>query len=379
VRTQSTGTAVVVAADSVGALGAIRSLGRLGVRVFVVDPSTAALGLRSRFATPWRCPDPRDDEDGFIASLSALADELGEPVPIFPSSDVYLDSIARNYRNLEGRFLFPFTSGDHVLRMRNKHVQTEAAAAEGVPVPRTAERPSDDLRFPIVVKASNTARFVTTFGVKGIRCDSPVELEEVFERAQGLDPLLQEWIPGGDDRVYVATACLSHGGENLGVATHRKLLQTPPGLGTIRSAVAFPIPELAALGVRFLKATAIYGPSMVEFKLDPRDGVYKFIEANLRINLAHALSAAVGVDVVQLAYKDLMGLHPSPARQRRRAKRWSITFLTGSGLDRPGHSGSGPAIPRLPYRDAVFDATDPWPAVVQAKRVLSGLLHRLRA
>jgi hypothetical protein len=60
-------------------------------------------------------------------------------------------------------------------------------------------------------------------------------------------------------------------------------------------------------------------------------------------------------------------------------KRWAITFLTGSGHERPGLSGSGPAIARLPYTDAVFAFDDPWPSVVQLGHLVRGLSRRRSA
>ena len=186
------GTAVVSAADSVGALAAIRSLGRRGVRVVALDSSVDALGLRSRFAEPRLCPDPGSDEEAFVDFLAELSEEFGEAVPLFAISDRHLDTIARNYARLEGRFLHPFVDGHNLLRLRDKRVQAVAAVAAGLSVPRTVTEPSADLIFPVVVKASDSARFVNAFGVKGFRCDSRRELDEVFERTRSHSPIVQE-------------------------------------------------------------------------------------------------------------------------------------------------------------------------------------------
>ena len=372
------GTAVVSAADSVGALAAIRSLGRRGVRVVALDSSVDALGLRSRFAEPRLCPDPGSDEEAFVDFLAELSEEFGEAVPLFAISDRHLDTIARNYARLGGRFLHPFVDGHNLLRLRDKRVQAVAAVAAGLSVPRTVTEPSADLIFPVVVKASDSARFVNAFGVKGFRCDSRRELDEVFERTRSHSPIVQEWIPGPDDSLYLAGAYLTRGGEPLGVVTCRKLRQIPPEIGTIRIGEAFPLPEVARLAVGFLREAECYGPSDVEFKFDARDREFKFIEVNPRLVQWQGLAAAAGVDLAQLAYEDLVGSHPPPLRQLQRKKRWAMTFLTGSGHERPGLSGSGPAFARLPYVDAVFAWDDPWPSIVQLRRVSAGLVKRIR-
>jgi D-aspartate ligase len=375
--TTSRGTAVVVAADSVGALATIRSLGRAGVRVIVVHQASEALGFRSRYASRWVCPDPRTDEQGFVDSLVALGERLAEPAPIFPIADTHLYAIARNFDRLADRFLLPFPEPKRLETLRDKSVQVELAVRAGVPVPRTVDAPSDDLAYPVLVKSSDSGGFFEAFGAKALRCDSRSELEQAYERARPFSPHIQEWIPGPDQDLYLAGAYLNAAGEALGVVTCRKLLQVPPEMGTIRVGEAFPVPEVAELALAFLHEARCYGASDVEFKLDRRDGTFKFIEANPRLVQWQGLASAAGVDIALLAYRDLRGESPSPVEQHKGRRRWAITTLTGSGREGPGLSGSGPVLTRPPYVDAVFALTDPWPSLVQAGKVFSGLARRV--
>jgi len=148
-------------------------------------------------------------------------------------------------------------------------------------------------------------------------------------------------------------------------------------MGTIRVGEAFPVPEVAELALAFLHEARCYGASDVEFKLDRRDGTFKFIEANPRLVQWQGLASAAGVDIALLAYRDLRGESPSPVEQHKGRRRWAITILTGSGREGPGLSGSGPVLTRPPYVDAVFALTDPWPSLVQAGKVFSGLARRV--
>ena len=366
-----------MAADSVGALAAIRSLGRAGVRVIAVHQAARALGFRSRYAERWICPDPIGDEQGFIDSLVALGERLGGPVPIFPVADPHLYAIARNFDCLEDRFLFAFPEPERLERLRDKPFQVELAAKAGLPVPRTVDRPNADLVYPVLVKSSDSARFVDALGVKALRCDSRSVLDEAFERARPFKPHIQEWIPGPDQDLYLAGAYLNARGEVLGIATCRKLHQVPPEVGTIRVGEAFPAPEVAELAVAFLREARCYGPSDVEFKLDRRDGRFKFIEVNPRLVQWQGLAAAAGVDIALLAYRDLVGASPAAVQQRSERTRWAMTLLTGSGHERPGLGGSGPVFTKLPYADAVFAPGDPWPGLVQIGKVAQGLGRRI--
>jgi len=370
--------AVVAAVDSVGALAAIRSLGRLGVPVIAAHHATRAIGLRSRFAEHWLVPDPRSDEEGFVGSLLELARTLPDRAPIFPVSDLYLDAIGRNYSSLGSRYILPFLDGDELRRLRDKRLQLECAAAAGVAIPHTSFEPSSELSFPVIVKSSDSASFVRLFGAKGILCATRGELDDVFLTAKGLEPLIQGWIPGPDDQLLLAGAYLTRGGEMLGVVTCRKVSQFPAGIGTIRVGEAVPVSDVAEQATAFLREAGCYGPSDVEFKRDQRDGSLKFIEANPRLVQWQGLAAAAGVDIAAIAYRDLTGQSPTVAVQGPTAKRWAITFLTGSGHERPGYGGAGPVRPRLPYTDAVFAADDPWPAAVQYGAIARGLLARVR-
>ena len=102
------------------------------------------------------------------------------------------------------------------------------------------------------------------------------------------------------------------------------------------------------------------GLSQVEFKRDPRDGSYRLMEVNPRLWQWHGLAAACGVDFPRIAYEDLVGEKPDPARMNGQRRRWAITLL----------AGERPALQRPPYVDAVFARDDLKPALVQAARLL---------
>lgn len=360
------------------ALAAIRSLGRAGLRVVVLNHSRRAIGLRSRYAEHVFCPDPRSDEAAFVAELEGLAKRFDGPVPIFPTSDAYLNAIGRHGERLAGAFLFPFPIGDALLRIQRKRYQIERAIELGIPVPRTSDIATADFGFPVLVKPSDPVGFMEAVGVKALRCESLEEAKRAVERAQPFDPLVQEWIPGGDEQLFFLGAHLSTSGEGLGIFTGRKVRQLPPGIGTTRVGEAIRIPEVEELGFAYLKGIGCHGLSDVEFKLDARDGELKFMEVNPRLGQWHGLAAAAGVDLPFIAYRDLTGQPVPSSRQTDATKRWAITFLSGSGHERPGLGGSGPVFAKLPYTDAVFSLGDPWPGLVQLGHVTRGVLTRVR-
>jgi predicted ATP-grasp superfamily ATP-dependent carboligase len=353
--------AIVVDVGWVNGLAAIRSLGRAGVPVIAVDHRESALGFRSRYAVPVISPDPQD-EDTFVAFLARLAEELESPIPIFPTHDEPLNAIARGADRLGERFRYPFPAWEVLGRIQSKRAQLEAAERAGIAVPRwSAESAAaDELGYPVLVKPSSTEGFKRRFGRQAFRCETRAEVEAAFAEAAEYEPLVQELIPGGDDELYTLGSYLDRGGEPLGLFCGRKLRQTPPGVGTCRVGEAVWVEEVVDQGLRFLRELGHVGLSQVEFKRDPRDGSYRLMEINPRLWQWHGLAAACGVDFPRIAYEDLVGERPDPARMNGTRRRWAITLL----------AGERPALQRPPYVDAVFARDDLKPALVQAARLL---------
>ena len=177
--------------------------------------------------------------------------------------------------------------------------------------------------------------------------------------------MVQELIPGGDECLYTFGSYVNEDGEALGLFSGRKLRQTPPGVGTCRVGEAVWVEEVVEQGLRLLRRVGFHGISQVEFKRDPRDGVYKLMEINPRLWQWHGLAAACGVDLPQIAYRDLLGRPQTAVRMNGAGKRWAISLM----------SGSQPAFLRPPYVDAVFSLDDPLPAVAQAVRLVRGALR----
>jgi predicted ATP-grasp superfamily ATP-dependent carboligase len=349
--------AVVVDVGWVNGLAAIRSLGRAGVRVLAVDHRRSALGFRSRYAEPHLSPDPQDEE-AFVSFLAGL--ELDAPAPIFPTHDEPLNAIARAGERLSERFLFPFPRWDVLSRIQSKRSQLEAAERAGIAVPRWSTAISDDLAYPVLVKPSTTEGFKRRFGRQAFRCENRSEVERAWAEAAEYEPLVQEFIPGGDEELYTLGSYLAADGEPLGLFCGRKLRQTPPGVGTCRVGEAVWVEEVVDQGLRLLRELGHVGLSQVEFKRDPRDGSYRLMEVNPRLWQWHGLAAACGVDLPRIAYADLTGERPDPVSMNGKRRRWAITLLPGER----------PAPQRPPYVDAVFARDDPKPALVQARRLL---------
>ena len=340
--------AAVVDVGWVNGLAAIRSLGRAGVHVLAVDHRASALGFRSRYADTRVSPDVRADEAAFVDFFR----RLGEAV-VFPTHDAELNVLARHADELS--LLAPFPSWDLLERVQSKRVQLETAQAAGVDIPAL-----DPSTFPVVVKPDRSVEFKQRYKRQAFRCETPAELEDALAKTEEFGPIVQDFIPGGDDTLYTVGSYIARDGRALGVFSGRKLRQTPPGIGTCRVGEAVWVEEAVDAALRLLEAFGYFGLSQVEFKRDPRDGSFKLMEINARLWQWHGLASACGVDLPRIAYADLVGEPPPAAQMNGFGKRWAISLL-------PGESS---AFQRPPYVDAVFALDDPKPGAVHLARYL---------
>jgi predicted ATP-grasp superfamily ATP-dependent carboligase len=341
--------------------------------VLALDRHPSALGFRSRYGLGVVCPDPVAEEERCVEQLLALSDLIGRPAPVFPTHDEELAVVARNADALGGRFLCPAPGWEALERIQRKRFQLAQAEAAAVPIPGTAypstgaeaAAAAGDFGYPVLVKPSEPAAFKRLHRRPAFRCATPQELERAYAQSEAFAPMVQELLPGGDDELYTLGSYLAKDGEPLGLFCGRKLRQTPREIGNCRVGEAVWVDEVVEQGLTLLNRIGFHGISQVEFKRDPRDGRYKLMEVNPRLWQWHGLAAACGVDLVRIAYRDLLGDRPTPVRMRGAGKRWAISLM----------SGDGAAFQAPPYVDAVFAADDPKPALVQAARVLRGALR----
>jgi len=358
--------AVVVGVGGAAGVSAVRRLGRRGIPVYAVDHRRSPLGFHSRYSTPIRTSDPDADVAGFVAGLLELAERIGQPAPILPTRDEDLNAIARSRDQLGDVFLCPFPPWSVLQAIQSKRHQILRASEIGIPVPETSIDGTLPADFPVLVKPSAPAGFRERFGVQALRCETARELADALTAASRYEPLVQEFIPGGDGALYTVGAYLSATGKAVGVFCGRKIRQSPPRVGTCRVGESVWVEELVESGLELLRALGFVGIAQVEFKRDPRDGRFKFIEVNPRLWQWHELAASCGVDFPWIAYLDLLGKQTRPVTSRGRRGRWALTF----------YDNLRPAFVKPPYVDPFLARDDPRVALSHCARVARRSLAR---
>ena len=135
-------------------------------------------------------------------------------------------------------------------------------------------------------------------------------------------PLIQEYIPDGGG-TFGLSALFDEKSNVKAAFIHKKLRMYPVqgGPSTLREGVEHP--QIMELGLSLLKSLNWVGIAMVEFKMDPRDGIPKLMEVNPRFWGSLQLAIFSGVDFPYLILKMAKGekfepvLHYTAGRRSR--------------------------------------------------------------
>ena len=366
--------AVVLGGDYQG-LGIVRSLGRRGIPVCVVDDERS-IARRSRFAThALRVPDLSREEAIVDALLAAGRRFSLEGWVLFPTRDEIVNAISRNRDVLSEHFRVPTPAWDCVRRSADKRELYTVARELGMDVPGTAWPEDDaavdrlDVRFPAVIKPAAKDNFLRVTGVKAWRVDDREQLRLRYRQARDVVPegevMVQEYVAGAGDLQYAWCGLFKDGGA-LASMTVRRRRQHPWEFGRASTYVeTVPDCGLAEQSTRLLASIGYYGLAELEYKLDEASGTFMLLDFNARTWGYHTLGGAAGVDFPALLYLDQIG-EPVAAAEAQPGVSWLrlLTDLPTSVLDiRAGRLSLTAYLESLRGADteAVWDRHDPKP------------------
>lgn len=306
--------AIILSSHTMG-LGVIRALGQMGVRSVVFYHEERDAGYVSKYVQERHLvPHPEYHQDEFISALLDHAPRLAG-CPMFPTSDAALSAVSRHMDALKPHYKLGFTEWAITELFLDKKHTYALADANGVPAPKTivpqsvaeAEQFARQIEFPCLVKPCQSHLYYAVFKQKMVQVETARQMIQVYLEAAraGLDVILQEIIPGGDD-CGVNYNAYFWDGEPLVEFTAQKVRNAPPTFGSPRVIVSKAIPEVIEPGRKILQAMGFYGYACTEFKRDPRDGVYKLMEVNGRHNLSTLLAVKCGINFPWLHYQHLV-------------------------------------------------------------------------
>jgi predicted ATP-grasp superfamily ATP-dependent carboligase len=376
------------------AVSAARSLGENGVTVYALGVTHTAVRY-SRFCDHF-IDLGSETEEATQAWLAWLLQEGPHGAVILPCNDEGLEMVARNRPRLVELGYHPMEANDEaILAMLDKERTSALARELGVPAPLTlevksvadAERAAQEMNFPCLLKPVHSHLFTRHYGQRRKLFVSRTQ-EELREQAAdaleaGLEMLAMETIPGGDEQIVTYWTYLEEGGEPLCHFTKRRIRQYPVRFGVGSYHITQWDPEVAELGLKFLRGAGARGLAAVEFKRDTRDGIPKLMECNHRLTGSIELGRAAGMDFSLLAYRRALKL-PTPSLDgfREGVRLWIPGLDLRAFLDyrREGGLTTAQWLRSIMHRQRfpVFQLSDPKPALITfARRVQRAVARRL--
>jgi D-aspartate ligase len=371
--------AVVVGLDCITGLQTARLLAARGVPVHGVAGDAGHFACRTRVVgglsvAPTSGP-------GLLEALSDLAGRWDAEPVVFPCTDASVATLA--HTTVPGyRIVLP--PAGTVDRLASKVAFARHARAHRLPVPRTvAVRGEDDLdaalglSFPCVVKpAVKSTRWERLVGGKVATFSSPSALREEYPRlasAAARELVVQEWVPGGEDRLFSCNFHVARDGTTTSFVA-RKLRQWPRHHGTSSLGESVTEHEVVDLTRRLLDTVPYRGLGYLELKRDPRTDRWLIIEPNIgRPTGRSALAEACGVQLLMSQYADSLE-EPLPlAGTQRDGVKWiylrhDLQSAAAAIRERELTVGGWLRSLHGPRVFAVWSARDPMPFVADLGR-----------
>jgi predicted ATP-grasp superfamily ATP-dependent carboligase len=294
-------------------LGVTRSLGRLGIPVYVIGLYQQQIAFLSRYCRKKVCFNAFGFNERSARDLLAVGREIGQKSILMSTGDRGAVFINDHVGVLSKRFIFP-NQTDVASSMSNKKAMYYLAKENGIP---TAGSVFPDCRedvmnfreipFPLMLKP--ICGWLPPR--KKVIVHNNAELLNNYDAMANLEKpnlMLQEYIPGEDDRAWIFHGYFNQDSDCLFGFSGMKMRQWPAYHGITSLGVCLQNATVRETAKRFMKAIGYRGIVDIDCRYDPRDGRYKILDVNPRIGGNFRIFVTNdGMDVARALYLDMTG------------------------------------------------------------------------
>jgi D-aspartate ligase len=318
-------------------LAVARTLGRLGVPVYGVQDDRLAAGAGSRYFQAVTYPNLWERSDAErLDYLLLLAKQIGRPALLIPTDDVASVFVDDHAEALAETFIFPRLPDGLARQLSSKRELYHLCKQHGIPtpeiiVPKGRADVEDFLRtrqFPVVVKSDDPELLRERPAAKSVLIlHNRAEVIEYYEAAE--DPaapnlILQEYIPGSPNDVWMFNGYFDWDSNCLLGVTGHKIRQAPPYTGATTLGICRRNDTVTGMTVDLMQTLSYRGVLDLGYRYDPRDGTYKLLDVNPRVGGAfRLLCGANGLDVIRTLYLDMTG-QSVPVDEPDEGRRWMV-------------------------------------------------------
>lgn len=311
-----------------------------GVSTVLATKAVLLPTAHSRIVEPHLIPG-LDDDAVFPEAMAALGRELAPRAGrllLLASNERYAALCIRHREALEPWFGMAFPGPDLTGRLLDKVAFADLCAEHGVPHPRTwvVQRGADPATalpssYPVVVKpADSAAWFATDFPGKE-KVYTVTDAEQFVRVVQSVAAsdypgalVVQEFVPGGTETMYVLNAYVDRRGEVRMAQPGRIVLAEPDPelLGNYCAVLPEEHEDLVRTCTALLTATGYHGYANIDVKVDPRTGTPQVLEVNVRQGRSSFYVTASGRNLMEPIVTDLVPGAPAPERGDVREVLW---------------------------------------------------------
>ena len=269
------------------------------------------------------------DDSVTISLLVSFAEaHSGEELYLFGCTDEYAEMIIRNRAALSEYYFCPCVTADMAETLGTKESFYSMCEKYGIPYPKTfilrpdgeADSLSEEIlgfSYPVIIKPSHSSSYWKHpfDGMKKVYCaknedEARAIAGKIFGAGYEESLIIQDMIPGGDDRMYVLTCYSGTDGKAKKACLGHVLLEehTPKGLGNHTAVITENHPEITDILIKFLDEIGYMGFSNFDIKYDSRDGKFKVFEVNLRQGRSNYYVTSAGQNIAKTVIDDCRGL-----------------------------------------------------------------------
>lgn len=239
---------------------------------------------------------------------------------LLASTDNSVELLITHKSHFPKNWIIPYVDKEVFYRATNKASFYTICESESVPYPKTLVineyEPHLPFGFPIIIKPTNSMKYhaIDYPGKEKVYiCEDHATYKKSIHdmRHNGYDDeiILQEYLPGDDSLVGVATVYSSHKtGEVKVISFGQTLLEdhTPSAIGNHLAILTKKDDQIVRDVTKLIHATGWTGFSNFDVKYDSRDQTYKFFELNARLGRSNYYVTAAEKNTASYYVKDFI-------------------------------------------------------------------------
>jgi predicted ATP-grasp superfamily ATP-dependent carboligase len=285
-----------------------------GIKIYGMDYHDRHPGFYSRIIKTVRTPDPDENEEKWVQFVICWLEKFEYKFVLIPTSDEFVILCSKHMKALSPYCLSVIPGIDIINTIIERDRQFIAVASCGINVPFflseniiLSNLSNEGITFPFAIKPVNVIAWKRFFNTKGFVIYNDEDLgkaQDELSHKPGLRFLVQAIIEGDNTLNYEVNSLYLPDGR-LFMHTIRKIRQYPDRYGTATCIESFSNPIVEKLAEQIIRKMNLPGFTNIEFKYNPCDDQYYYIETNTRVWLQVNFSWKLGINFPLLYYRFL--------------------------------------------------------------------------